>query len=299
MLVNVLSLLQPFPAQGERHRGRVTLVAAGAAESGAALFHVRLIDFGVEHQCGLGDLWLYGRTGAAAQYADVPPRAFECRLAELQPSQLTAERGQWTADAVEAFRAMVMGGGDDGGAALVRLQVYSVVERCAHVVAWAGAGTAANVNEFLVAEGQAQVCDESYASKADHIRRVERQQMPFDDPQTDAIDEQLLQQMAECPAGDDDEFGDDDDEDAAAARGPRPTQCYINVPLSGPHSPLESRVYGVAGGAEHRQVNVEPHSVNSVLLEDRSQVGPITLIRVLRCLVKKLYEHAYRTNWEF
>lgn len=107
---------------GGRHRGRVTLAtAAASSSSGAGLFHVRLIDFGVEHECRLAELLRYG--GASAHYADVPPRSFECRLAELQPSQLTAERGMWTADAVEAFRALVMDGDEADGK--VRSREYS------------------------------------------------------------------------------------------------------------------------------------------------------------------------------
>lgn len=142
----------------------------------------------------------------------------------------------------------------------VRLVVYSVVERVAHVQLHVGP---VSVNDYLVAEGLAQVCDESYASKCDHIRRIERQRMPFD-AHTDLVDDQLLQLMAENPS-------DDEEDGAAAAAEPTVTQCFLSVRLSGPHSPLESRVYGAAGSAAHRTVNVEPHSVNSVMLEDRSQ----------------------------
>lgn len=134
---------------GGWHRGRVTLVTDSAA--GFAQFHVRLIDFGVEHECQLDDLRRYA--GACTHYADVPPRAFECRLAELQPSQLTAERGQWTSDAIEAFRRLVMDG-DNGSQPVVRLVVYSVLDRVAHVYLHA---EMVNVNEFLVGEGLAQV----------------------------------------------------------------------------------------------------------------------------------------------
>lgn len=233
---------------GERHRGRILqCIGSGGSEY---LFHVRLIDFGYEQECKLGDLMRYG--GASGQYADIPPRVFECRLAELQPSQLTAEKGMWTSDAIRAFSAHV-----HEGQPSVTLQVYSVVERVAHVVVHAGA---VNVNEYLVMEGLAQVCEESYASKCDHIRRVERQKMPMDE-HTNLVDEQLLQLMAENPS-------DDEDVDVPA---PHIKQCHQQLLLSGPHSPLEAHVFGAAGSAANRRVRIEAHSVNSVMLEDRSQ----------------------------
>lgn len=108
-----------------------------------------------------------------------------------------------------------------------------------------------------------QVCDESYASKCDHIKRIERQRMPFDE-NTTMVDEQLLQQMAENPS--DEEYGDEE----GASSGDL-GRCLIELNLSGPHSPLESKVYGAAVASAHRAITVEPHSVNSVMLEDRSQ----------------------------
>lgn len=42
------------------------------------------------------------------------------------------------------------------------IQIYSVVERVAHVVLIANG---ANVNEFLVREGHARICEENYMSK--------------------------------------------------------------------------------------------------------------------------------------
>lgn len=244
---------------GARHRGRITHVQH--AQDATWLYQVRLLDFGSVQECRFADLLRYGPVGSAsAQYADVPPRAFECRLAEVQPSQLTAEKGLWTADAVQAFAGLVA-----VGQPTVELRVYSVVNRVAHVVA-VTAADGANVNEFLVGEGMAQVCDESYASKADHIRRLERQRLPAFDEYAQELDDELLQQMVG------DVLSDDDGCDAIEAQPePNATQCYREVLLSGPHSPLEAHVYGAAGSAQNRTVRVEPCSVNSVLLEDRSQ----------------------------
>lgn len=223
---------------GARHRGRISHVIQHAQDA-AWMYQVRLIDFGAEHQCKFGDLLRYDLT--TAQYAEVPPRAFECRLAEVQPSQLTAEKGLWTADAVLAFRTLVC----DGQPA-VELNVYSVVNRVAHVVAFVGAGGSSNVNEFLIGEGMAQVCDESYASKSNHIRRLECQRRSANDAGAQAIEDEMVAQMA----------GDLPSDDDCDADEPNATQCYLNVQLSGPHSPLEAHVYGAAGAAQHRTVRI-------------------------------------------
>lgn len=267
---------------GARHRARVLRVstergAAAAAAAGGWSCSVRLIDFGFEQDdCRLADLLRYPlHTEAGRHLASMPPRCFECRLAELQPSQLISDRGLWTEDAVAAFRGLCQ----DGKPSVV-LHIYSVVERIAHVVAYArngvdaddgngGGGGLSNVNEFMVTEGLAQVCEESFASKSDHIRRIDRQRMPFDD-HAGRVDEQQLQRMAENPSSDE----DDDDGGGggnASAAAPSAAQCMYTLQLSGPHSPLEARIYGAAGAAEHRTVRIEPNSVNSVLLEDRSQ----------------------------
>lgn len=46
--------------------------------------------------------------GASAEYVDIPPRVFECRLACLQPSELHSARYGWEA-AMSEFKKLTNG----------------------------------------------------------------------------------------------------------------------------------------------------------------------------------------------
>lgn len=137
---------------GEFHRAKVIVITR---TENSAFYRVRIIDFGMTVEVKFSDLRQL--TGNVSQYVDLPPRVFECRLAELQPSSMTSEKCVWTTDSIITFGQLVDGLTED-----VCVQIYSVVKRVARVVLLA-AGV--NVNEFLVSEGHAQVCDEHYMSK--------------------------------------------------------------------------------------------------------------------------------------
>lgn len=62
---------------------------------------MKFLDFGNSRTCRLKDLRKL--TGVAAQYANPPPYCFECTLANIQPSQLTAPDGIWTKQSKEDF----------------------------------------------------------------------------------------------------------------------------------------------------------------------------------------------------
>lgn len=46
--------------------------------------------------------------GVSAQYIEIPPRVFECRLACIQPSELHSERYGWTTTMTE-FKKLTTG----------------------------------------------------------------------------------------------------------------------------------------------------------------------------------------------
>lgn len=98
----------------------------------------------------------------------------------------------------------------------------------------------------------------------DHTSRLKRQNMAFDE-HTAQLDAALLQQLGAVGS-------DDEDEEQLPIVKPTPNQCYHKISLSGPHSPLETRVFGAYGNAKNQTVSIEPHSVNSIILDDRSQV---------------------------
>lgn len=96
--------------------------------------------------------------------------------------------------------------------------------------------------------------------------------MAFDE-HTAQLDVALLEQLG---AGD----SDDENGQKPLRTQPTPNQCYVTLNLNGPISPLETRVSGAYGNGLNQNVLIEPQSVNSVLLDDRSQVKQLHFIFV-------------------
>lgn len=66
-------------------------------------FTVMFIDFGHKQQCSLDELYTLKLKDDELR---LPPRCFECRLAEIEPSTLNRTAGNyWDFDAVELFKA--------------------------------------------------------------------------------------------------------------------------------------------------------------------------------------------------
>lgn len=89
---------------GEFHRAKVINVMRQASRHS---YRVRIIDFGMFADVHLGDLRQL--LGPAEQFADIPPRVFECRLAEVQPSSMASDKAVWTVEAVNAFGELIKG----------------------------------------------------------------------------------------------------------------------------------------------------------------------------------------------
>lgn len=66
-------------------------------------YQVQLIDSGRIHECQIDQLYHY--CGTIKNVFDLPPRCFECRLAQLQPSQIRYPYGVWSSNAIELFKA--------------------------------------------------------------------------------------------------------------------------------------------------------------------------------------------------
>lgn len=94
--------------------------------------------------------------------------------------------------------------------------------------------------------------------------------MAFDE-YTAQLDVALLEQLAAVVDS------DEEDDQKPLRMQPTPNQCYVPINLNGPNSPLETRVSGAYGNGLNQNVLIEPQSVNSVLLDDRSQVNNYSL----------------------
>lgn len=242
---------------GEYHRAKVLYVAKSMdSEQGDAVvaplrkrsYRCQFIDFGMEKEVELHELRQIGTGTHQQQYADYPPRAFECRLAEIQPSSLASEHSTWTVDATTTFSNLVNN-------LIVTAEIYSVVDNVANVYLRAAGDT--NVNQFLITEGVAQQSEETYMSKVNHTFRKKHQRaQPIDGSAGDAswLDEEMLKSIGESAFEQVTEF--------------RPSQANLNnqVPLKGPFSPLECKIYGAVAASASKSASIDPHSVNSILL---------------------------------
>lgn len=66
------------------------------------IHQIRFLDYGfIRDDCKLETLRL---VESDSEFMDLPPRCFECSLAQLQPSVLMSPSGTWDSDAVKWFR---------------------------------------------------------------------------------------------------------------------------------------------------------------------------------------------------
>lgn len=98
---------------------------------------------------------------------EIPPRVFECSLAEVQPSLLKSSTGRWTYDAIDIFKEHLQ------DSTCISASIYSV---------WNGIVSVDILNQKkqslskkLIDLQLGQRCEENYSSKQDHARRYKAQ----------------------------------------------------------------------------------------------------------------------------
>lgn len=87
---------------GDYHRAKI--ICSTKSETGV-LYKCNFIDFGYDRMIEFDKLRRF--RGVSAQFSDIPPRVFECRLAEVQPTSLNSERCTWTTEANRFFEGLV------------------------------------------------------------------------------------------------------------------------------------------------------------------------------------------------
>lgn len=183
--------------------------------------------------------------------ADIPPRVFECTLAEVQPSYIRSSAGKWTPDTVEAFK-------EECNRELMMVEIYSVWNGIVSVILQDPEDR--SINKKLISHQMAQKCEENYPSKQDHALRYRVQ--CFEDvvdqkPRKKSISNDMLEylrQFYEKPI------------DAPPAR-----RLSRMVTLRGPYSPLETTIHATTRVGSINKTDVERFSVNSVLLDTDPQ----------------------------
>lgn len=92
--------------EGDYHRAKI-INSNISPETGSESYQCHFVDFGFDKEVPFEKLRRF--RGVSVQYATIPPRVFECRLAEVQPSSLSSERSIWTKKAKEYFEELVNG----------------------------------------------------------------------------------------------------------------------------------------------------------------------------------------------
>lgn len=150
-LGQVLAALGDSGDSNNYYRARIERISQSKSEQW--IFDVFYLDIGSSGSVEFSQLRCF--RGVSIQFVDVPPRVFECSLAEIAPSSLSSINSQWTNDAKEFFI-------DETSNRNVTAEIYSVVNGIAIVYIKNHTGS---INEGLVELNFAQFVEESYMSK--------------------------------------------------------------------------------------------------------------------------------------
>ncbi|XP_031618969.1 probable ATP-dependent RNA helicase spindle-E [Contarinia nasturtii] len=209
---------------------------------------VCFIDYGHTQKCSIDELFVF--TCDDNDLATMPPRCFQCRLANIQANTANISGGNlWDHDAISLFKQLVFD-------VDVTVKIYSVVNGVVNGFIFLN-GT--NMNDRLIYEQYGVFCEETYLSMDNYLKRQRVQE----DFELDMIDESALE-MDDCgeyyPIA-----------NVESIKPVEDIQCSRIVRLKGPHSPLETQVYSMLVQNEQQSITVDPHSVNSVFLNSMQQ----------------------------
>uniref|UniRef100_T1H9T9 Tudor domain-containing protein n=2 Tax=Rhodnius prolixus TaxID=13249 RepID=T1H9T9_RHOPR len=215
------------------------------------LAQVFYIDYGNEMEIKLEELMDYSEHLINCGIKDEPPLAIECTLAEIQPSARLNPKGYWSKDSISVFSNYFE---DKSCIALI----YSIVGNVMSVTLFKPEKLE-KVDEFshnlsfnheFVERGFAEMAEEPYLSRENHVMRTMAQKSP------EAL---KLYTPSYLP---------DDPYAHFQFEPPSEKECQTKVLLKGPKSPLEMSLYSLSKKCLGKEVQVEWNSVNSVLLDN-------------------------------
>nr|XP_016995353.2 probable ATP-dependent RNA helicase spindle-E [Drosophila takahashii] len=227
---------------------RATVIRPENQSNRQPMFYVRFIDYGDCALLPMEQLRLMPDE-LVAQYGDLPPRVFECRLALVQPSMVVSANNRWPAAANDKLKAMAKCGRID-------IEVYSLFNNVAAVLIHMRDGL---LNEKLVELKLARRADEDFMSRQDHDFRLRRQETAryTTSAERQQINEEYLRSCQLLQ-----------DQDLPP---PPLDKCNTVVMLKGPYSPLESNMYSTIRVGVWKSVKIDNASVNAVLLDSDPQ----------------------------
>ncbi|OAD56842.1 putative ATP-dependent RNA helicase spindle-E [Eufriesea mexicana] len=207
------------------------------------LVQVFFIDYGYSSECRLCDL---KRLNYDCDISDVPALAFECKLANIEPSGIHNFTDDWSQAACDLFWTLINKPGQLIG------DIYSVVNSIVMIELMHKneTGEEISINQCLIEKRLAIKKEENYFSRFNHNLRLQ---------QSDLSDEQ-------CYHYEKLQYNQDYIPDIYP-NPPAVTECCTTVNLRGPFSPLELELTHLVVAGRDKKVNMVSNSVNSVLLD--------------------------------
>ncbi|KAF7278535.1 hypothetical protein GWI33_008239 [Rhynchophorus ferrugineus] len=164
----------------------------------------------------------------------VSPLAYECVLFGVKPSFRHNPSGIWSDSVNKEVHHLT-------DAVLLYAQVYSVVNDLVEVEVFRNEQSNVSLNQYLVTKGFAEPCNPSYLSSKNHEHR--EKVMSADSRKSHPSDN------CDFPSPDLDKYN------------------VQTLELRGPYSPLETKFNSCTLSTTDKPVNIEPSSVNVVLLD--------------------------------
>ena len=192
------------------------------------------------------------------ELVSTPGLALECSLAGLQPSALRTSRAVWDKQLVRDFSQLL----SERDGREIEGKIFSVTQSVAdpnifvlnlETMRTKIQGADVDIKEFLIKENLADYDTESFKSQNDH-----RQRMRFD---------AFSVEMKEYLRGG--YFSSKVSRREVKSGQEDPRQLTSRISLQGPFSPLQHQVLCLTKAGSCRLTNIDPASVNSVLLDEK------------------------------
>ncbi|XP_012537164.2 probable ATP-dependent RNA helicase spindle-E [Monomorium pharaonis] len=178
---------------------------------------------------------------------EIPPLAFCCNLAFVQPSTQSNLYGQWSKKSKNYFETQIKEKKEIFG------KIYSIVDSVINLelIVVNEKGKKVNINDGLIEKGYAVRREEKYLSKHNHELRAN-----VNNVNVMSIEEK--------------EFYEEEQYDKHLDYPNPPTEeeCKFSTKLQGPHSPLEMELIQLNSTGRGRKIIIDGNSVNSVLLDN-------------------------------
>ncbi|XP_055325146.1 probable ATP-dependent RNA helicase spindle-E isoform X2 [Sitodiplosis mosellana] len=253
-------VLEPLSIDTESLIGQLIIVSIDACSGityhrakilafNAELCRVRLIDTGKVLECNTECIYRY--CGRLRTFFDLPPRCFECRLAQMQPSQIRYPSGNWPIEAITLFR-------NKTEQRTIEIEVYSVTNGKANV--FVHVDSKENLNDMLIHEQFGEFVEEDYISNYNHLMRKSQMECQLTSQNFD----NFLDPMCESYFL----------EESLSDIDPPTFEKMKNkkmIKLKGPYSSLSIEPIGLTEATRNAKVVIDRHSVNSVMLENDPQ----------------------------